>query len=291
MGLLDGLRSDLSDVSLGGERAGDRYVTNVGATLYGMVLLLVAAILLQAVFQAWPTVDDATVAAADKEETASLFFGLVDVTVDKSTGILLVVIIMGALGGFIHAATSFASYAGNRTLRVSWLWWFWLRIPLGATLALGFYFVLRAGFVGVQESSADINSYGAAAFAFLTGAFSKQAIDKLEELFNTLAATKTDDEERRDSKDERPPVITRIRPDQAAPNKDLELVVQGQRFRRGAKVRVGDRLLQANFKGEDRLAVSVPANHLDPGPLRIAVVNPAPDDEQSRAVVLHVDKA
>ena len=127
-------------------------------------------------------------AAAENEETASLFFGLVDVTVDKSTGILLVVIIMGALGGFIHAATSFASYAGNRTLRVSWLWWFWLRIPLGATLALGFYFVLRAGFVGVQESSVDINSYGAAAFAFLTGAFSKQAIDKLEELFNTLAS-------------------------------------------------------------------------------------------------------
>ena len=289
MGLFDGLRSKVPEVSLGGERAGDRYVTNFGATCYGLVLLLVAAVLLQAVFQAWPTVDDATQAAADNEETASLFFGLVDVSVDKSTGILLVVLIMGALGGFIHAATSFASYAGNRTLRASWMWWFWLRIPLGATLALGFYFVLRAGFVGVQESSEDINSYGAAAFAFLTGAFSKQAIDKLEELFNTLAATKTDDEERLDSKDERPPVITRLRPDRAPPNKDLELAVHGQRFRRGAKVRVGDRLLTANYKGEDRLVVSVPANNLPPGALRIAVVNPAPDDDQSRAVVLRVE--
>ena len=253
MGLFDGLRSKVPAVSFGGERAGDRYVTNFGATLFGLVLLLIGAILLAAVFEAWPTVDDATMGAAANPETASLFFGLLDVTVDKSTGLLLVVIIMGALGGFIHAATSFASYAGNRTLRVSWMWWFWLRIPLGATLALGFYFVLRAGFVGVQESSMDINSYGAAAFAFLTGAFSKQAIDKLEQLFNTLASTKAD-EERRDSKDERPPVITRIRPDRAPPSEDLELAIQGQRFRKGAKVRVGDRLLPANFKGEDRLA-------------------------------------
>ena len=108
-------------------------------------------------------------------------------------------------------------------------------------------------------------------------------------------ATKTDDDdERLDSKGERPPVITRIRPDRAAPNADLKLVVHGQRFRKGAKVRVGDRLLPAKYtkyRGEDRLAVSVPANHLPPGALRIAVVNPASEDEQLGAVVLRVNKA
>lgn len=289
MGLFDGLSSKLPEISLGGERAGDRYVSNFGATCFGLVLLLLAAVLLAAVFESWPTVDDATSEAAMNPETASLLFGLVDVTVDKSTGLLLVVIVMGALGGFIHAATSFASYAGNRTLRVSWMWWFLLRIPLGATLALGFYFVLRAGFVGVQESSQDINSYGAAAFAFLTGAFSKQAIDKLEQLFNTLASTTADDE-RSDSKDVRPPVITRIKPDRARANADLELAVHGQRFRKGAKVRVDDRLWPANYKGEDHLVLRLPANQVVPGALRLAVVNPAPNDDQSRPVVLRVEK-
>jgi hypothetical protein len=285
------LRERLTTLVGGGERAGDRYVTTLGTFFYGCVLLLMAAILLAAVFEAWPTVDDVTLDASTNRETASLFFGLLDVSVDKSTGLLLVVMVMGALGGFIHTATSFATYAGNRTLRASWMWWFWLRIPLGATLALGFYFVLRAGLVGVQEGSQDINSYGTAALAFLSGAFSKQAVDKLEEVFNTLASVREGGDRRRmDGAEDRPPVIARLRPDRVEPHKDVELTVIGQRFRRGARVRLDDRLHKTSFEGEDRLVIELPAAQLDPGALRVAVVNPAPHDDQSNAMVLRVDE-
>jgi hypothetical protein len=274
----------------GGERAGDRYVSGLGTLAFGCVLLLMAAVLLAAIFEAWPTVDEITLDASTNKETASLFFGLFDVSVDKSTGLLLVVIIMGALGGFIHAATSFATYAGNRTLRVSWMWWFLLRIPLGATLALGFYFVLRAGLVGVQEGSQDINSYGTAALAFLSGAFSKQAIDKLEEVFNTLVnAREGGDKRRGDNAEDRPPVIARLRPERVEPHKQVELTIIGQRFRRGARVRLGDRLRPGSFKDEDRLDIEIPAELVDPGRLRVAVVNPAPHDDQSNVVSLRVD--
>ena len=42
----------------------------------------------------------------------------------------------GALGSYIHLATSFVDYAGNRTLGQSWGWWYFLRPSIGAALAL-----------------------------------------------------------------------------------------------------------------------------------------------------------
>jgi hypothetical protein len=56
--------------------------------------------------------------------------------------LLLTVILLGALGSYIHATTSFADYVGNRRLVRSWLLWYLLRPLVGAPTALLLYFIV-----------------------------------------------------------------------------------------------------------------------------------------------------
>jgi hypothetical protein len=57
------------------------------------------------------------------------------------------------------------------------------------TLALVFYFVIRGGLLSVNGGADTISPYGVAAVAALVGLFSKQATDKLAEVFTTLFRT------------------------------------------------------------------------------------------------------
>jgi hypothetical protein len=112
-------------------------------------------------------------------------------TVDQR--LFLIVVLSGAIGSFIHSATSFASYVGSREYVGSWTWWYLLRIPIGSLLAISFYCVFRGGFLGAGADTVNVNPYGTAAMASLAGMFSKQAIDKLKEIFDNLFKTdKTD---------------------------------------------------------------------------------------------------
>jgi hypothetical protein len=109
---------------------------------------------------------------------------------------LITAITAGALGSYIHLATSFVNYAGSRSLARSWGWWYFLRPSIGAALALVVYFVLRAGLISGSGDSAtaNLNPYGVAAIAALSGMFSKQATEKLREIFEHICATKLDTE-------------------------------------------------------------------------------------------------
>jgi TRAP-type uncharacterized transport system fused permease subunit len=103
----------------------------------------------------------------------------------------LLVLIMtgGALGSYVHSCTSFTDYAGNKTLARSWVWWYLLRTPIGISLAIVFYFVLRGGLLTTGASGANLNSYGLAAFTAMAGMFSKNATDKLREIFEATFRT------------------------------------------------------------------------------------------------------
>jgi hypothetical protein len=114
---------------------------------------------------------------------------------------LITALIAGALGSYIHLATSFLEYAGNRRLVQSWGWWYFLRPGIGAVLALVVYFVLRAGLIsGAGDSAtANLNPYGVASISALSGMFSKQATEKLRDIFEHLCATKTTETINKDS--------------------------------------------------------------------------------------------
>jgi len=94
----------------------------------------------------------------------------------------------GALGSFIHLATSFVEHAGRGHLRAEWAWWYFLRPWIGSALALVVYFVIRAGLITGAGDASVVNAYGVAAMAALSGMFSHQATAKLRNLFENLCA-------------------------------------------------------------------------------------------------------
>lgn len=102
------------------------------------------------------------------------------------TRYLLIVVVAGALGSYIHLATSFADYVGNRRLVGSWGWWYVLRPFIGTALAVIVYFVVRGGLITGSSGAGSLSPYGVAAIAGLSGMFSKQATDKLREVFENL---------------------------------------------------------------------------------------------------------
>lgn len=162
--------------------------------------------------------------------------------------IMLLVILGGGLGSFIHTATSFTDYLGNKTLKFSWIPWYFMRPFIGSALALIVYLLLRGGlfnptfdntssynnysftvidldslqrdfdnYVTILEEDTThtafqkdsllqikkqqlyiaqkenneippVNPFGIVAIACLAGMFSRQAIDKLQEIFESIFA-------------------------------------------------------------------------------------------------------
>ena len=112
-------------------------------------------------------------------------------TIPLDIRLLLIAPLAGALGAYVHLATSFADYAGNERLTASWTWWYVFRPFIGMALAEIVYLAIRGGFFSAEAAGTPnaINPYGIAAVAALTGLFSRQATDKLREVFETLFRT------------------------------------------------------------------------------------------------------
>jgi hypothetical protein len=132
------------------------------------------------------------------------------IMVQPQLRLILLVIVTGALGSYLHTATSFATYTGNRSFVESWYWWYVLRPFIGMVLALIFYFALRGGFLllTADRNVVNISPFGVGALSGLVGMFSKQATDKLREMFDNLFKTGQGggDEERTDKLEEMRPV-------------------------------------------------------------------------------------
>jgi hypothetical protein len=84
------------------------------------------------------------------------------VSLPREIDFLFLVLIAGALGAFLHSARSFTAFAGEGTLKSSWMWWYWLHPFLGAALALAFYLAVRGGFLVVATGAvktSDLNPF------------------------------------------------------------------------------------------------------------------------------------
>jgi len=121
---------------------------------------------------------------------ASGYASRLGATLPREVDLLLLVLIGGALGAFIHCVRSFTAFAGNEDLRGSWAWWYYFHPFLGATLSLASYMALRGGFLiiatGSSTKTSEMNPFALTGLALLVGMFSKNAITKLAELFDTL---------------------------------------------------------------------------------------------------------
>lgn len=154
----------------------DKYVSPAGAVAMTVYLVILSILLLYAIFQFWPP------QFPSKNTAQPVEFFSQEIAISVELRLLAVVVFAGALGGQIHALRSFASYVGNRRLKVSWLVRYFLTPFVAASLALVFYFVIRAGFFTANTMTQNINAYGFAGLAGLVGLFSTMAVNKLRRM-------------------------------------------------------------------------------------------------------------
>jgi len=153
----------------------------------GIYLMLMAIVIIYLIFKLWPNfiTDDKDIKAVDK---FYYLFGN-QYSINDETRWLLIVILTGALGSYIHATTSFVTFVGNRSLVKSWTWWYILRPFVGSSLSLIFYFVIRGGLLSAGTDASNVSIFGIAAISGMVGMFSKNATDKLKEVFDNLFKT------------------------------------------------------------------------------------------------------
>lgn len=215
--------------------------------------------------------------ANESSQQISFIFKLVSVWTTQEERFLLLVIVAGALGSYIHSATSYSDYRGNRQFNPSWLLWYLLRPFVGVCLALIVYFAVRGGLLSVvlggdaAKNVGDINPFGIAAISGLTGMFSKQAADKLAEVFTTLFKSGGDDS-RKDSLT-LTTVITSIDTTEGPTEGGTKVVITGTGFAEQASVFFGGKpAVNVQIVNGTTIKLETPPG--DPGSVDVEVQNP-----------------
>lgn len=159
--------------------------------------------------------------------------------------LLLLVMVAGMLGSFIHGATSLADYVGNNRFSRRWTWFYILRPVIGMALALVFYFVIRGGFLTTNVGATDM--------------FSKQATDKLSEVFTTLFRSGEGDDKRADPLDPNvsADTLTADPPNATAGGDAFTLTVNGTGFVEDCKITFDDIEQPTTFDSATSLTTQV----------------------------------
>ena len=205
--------------------------------------------------------------------------------------LMIIVLTSGALGSYIHSATSFADYVGNRKIAVSWVWWYILRTFIGLTLAMIFYFVLRGGLLTASPAPESINPFGIAAVSGMAGMFSKQAADKLREVFDTLFKTEKP-VERADDLGTLTPTIHTVTPASGAVGVPITLTISGDKLTPRSLVAFKGEPQPTSYVGPTQITAQIPATALiAPGTVQVTVVNPPTEGGASNAILFTVADA
>lgn len=238
--------------------------------IYYVVLPVTLVYLLFKVFPTypWPVIDEKTNALVG---SLPIYFFRWSVSTSLEDRLLLLVIVAGALGSYIHAATSYADFRGNKQFNASWTLWYVLRPMIGVCLALILYFATRGGLLLLIINGADatrassINPFGVAAIAGLTGMFSKTAADKLAEVFTTLFKSQGDENRKDGLATLPPPVIKSIVPNQGTAEGGDELIITGSGFAAGVQVLIGDEpAVNVEVVNDTTIKADTPAGEVGP---------------------------
>lgn len=256
--------------------------------LLGLYLLILSSITIYLAVKMWPGCPPQD---ACLEVTLGPSGWGISPTISPDQRLFWLSVIFGAIGSYVHVAASFADYVGNRRLVASWIWWFILRTPIGVALAVIFYVVIRAGFMttsGSNGDASDVNPYGIAAVSAMAGMFSKQATDKLNEVFSTLFKTGGDDQ--RGDKLIPGPKIDSIDPKQLrAADPQQALKIKGSGFSPQAKVKANDAEFTPSAVSATEITVTLTGLSIKAGDkIKIVVKNPTDAGGDSPAVVMDV---
>lgn len=190
---------------------------------------------------------------------------------------LIICIIAGVLGACLHAIVSLGVFSGNHDFDPSWFTWYIFRPFVGGILAMLFYFVFRGDFI--VEVNSTTSFHGLVALSGMIGLFSKQALDKLSEIFD-IVFLNTKAEKLRGKLVEKNPVpgIKKIAPDPVEfENDEPAFKIKGNDFVKESVVRVNGKDMPTKFEKSDELTVQLADLDLtDGGEIRIRVFNPPP---------------
>jgi len=232
---------------------------------------------------------------SDLAATKNLWIRLIWIkswSVDGDSWMLVMVVITGALGSFVHTATSLADFVGRRRDKASWVLWYLLRPFIGSALAVALYFVLRGGLLGGSQAATVPNPYGFAAVAVMAGMFAKQATDKLNEVFDNLFRTAPGggDAARGDQLVPTTPQIVSLTPNTLQNGShSLTVAVDGNHFDKGTKARVNGRDRITTFTSDTHLTFTLLADDVTAaGTLQVTVVSSAPGGGASNAMPLTI---
>ncbi|MFC1492728.1 hypothetical protein ACFL6O_02115 [candidate division KSB1 bacterium] len=156
----------------------------IWSIVVGVFMLITGVLFLVLIYKLWPALVE------ENNNTfwqikCSIFFWE-DLTIKGEPCLMILVILASFLGSYVHIASSFVHYVGKCKFTAEWTWWYFLRMFIGASLALLFYFTLRGGLLTTSASNEFVNPFGIAGISGLVGLFSKQATEKLRELFDTF---------------------------------------------------------------------------------------------------------
>jgi hypothetical protein len=244
----------------------------------GVALMIFGATLLYLFVRLWPA---GVVRGADGVGLSVVpLFELVDVRIGLDMRLFMLVLVSGGLGAFVHTATSFGDFVGNEKLASSWTWWYFLRPFIGMVMAGIVYVVFRGGFLTAGPSSGEINLYGTVALACLVGMFSKQATDKLSEVFDTLFRTTVGggDAKRKDDLQNPQPVVSDVQPKSLEPLTDkLTVSITGSGFVEGSVAQVNGSNRETIFLDATELSATLqPGDVAKEGELVLTVYSPGP---------------
>jgi hypothetical protein len=108
--------------------------------------------------------------------------------------LIAMVMLVGALGALVGGCRRFIYFSARDELTRRDEWSYLMRPLQGAALALIVYFTLRGGYLG-QDQKAPVNPYGVAALSALVGLFTRHAVNKLTDVFDTLFGQPKEDVE------------------------------------------------------------------------------------------------
>jgi hypothetical protein len=280
------------------------YVIGVGA----LILLAFGLALVASLVNLWPAIEAFTstgttattrsgtaitsTTATTAVHTVRLLFGAVPVKAKSGTALLLLVVITGALGAVIHMFTSFADFVGNRRFYASWVAWYLLRPVIGAALALLTYFALRGGFFSGSLQSGAVNPYGVAALSGFAGLFSKQATDKLREVFETLFRVSSEggDAQRKDDLGNPAPTIKKLEPEFVpAKSTNVKLKITGDGFVKSTVAHIDGDAQPTTFVNA-QLLEALPPDHLmaSEAVLKVTIFTGPPGGGESQPLLLSV---
>jgi len=209
----------------------------------------------------------------------------------NATPLLLgMVLVIGALGAQLQALLSLADYVGNQKYEPSWTFYYFKRPFVGAVVALLVFSTLNGGVIKGEDAAKIIGSFwGMTSICLISGLFSRQAMDKMGQVFSVMFAADVKRENPLNDAKTTPPVLTKLTPESVPHGAAAEISLTGTGFDSTCKVRVKGVLKDCTHVSDKELKLSLAATDLaTAGTLDIAVALGGKPDAASKPLTLKI---